>query len=59
MMIRNIVTSLKGMISECEHDVEAKEPEICRARLMSIRQFLIAALKTYDAKGNHESQDEV
>lgn len=48
MMISNIVTSLKGMVSECERDVKAKETEICRARLMSIRQFLIAALKTYD-----------
>jgi len=48
MMISNIVTCLKGMISECEHDVKAKELEICRSRLMSIRQFLIASLKAYD-----------
>lgn len=50
MMISNIVTSLKGMVSECERDVEEQETEICRCRLISIRQFLIAALKikTYD-----------
>ena len=48
MEISNIVTSLKGMVSECEHDVEAEENEICRCRLMAIRQFLIASLKVYD-----------
>ncbi len=48
MNLSNIVTSLKGMVSECECDVKAKETEICRCRLMAIRQFLIASLKTYD-----------
>ena len=47
-MISNIVTSLKDMVSCCEDDVKNKESEICRCRLMSIRQFLIAALRTYN-----------
>ncbi len=54
MMISNIVTSLKGMVSECERDVEAKETEICRCRLMAIRQFLIASLKAYDEQKTHD-----
>lgn len=51
MMISNIVTSLKGMVALCESDVKTKELEICRCRLMAMRQFLIASLKTYDRQG--------
>lgn len=54
MNLSNIVTSLKGMVSECEHDVKDKETEICRCRLMAIRQFLIASLKSYDEQGNEQ-----
>ena len=55
MMISNIVTSLKGMLCECEKDVKAEEFEICRCRLMSIRQFLVAALKSNIEEEDHES----
>ena len=50
MMISNIVTSLKGMVSECENDVNAKELVICRCRLMGISKFLIASLKACDGQ---------
>jgi len=58
MNLSNIVTSLKDMVSSCEDDVKTKELEICRCRLMSIRQFLIASLKVYDGQGHEETSRE-
>ena len=54
MKINNIVTSLEGMVESCKEDVKDKELEICRCRLMAIRQFLIASLKTYDEQGEQD-----
>lgn len=53
MDLSNIVTSLKGMVKSCEEDVKSGELAICRCRLMSVRQFLIASLKAYDEQAEN------